>query len=273
MTWEMLSTSMPRAAISVATRMLVACRRGSRRARPGAGSARGCPAAQPLRSRRAASCCATRLARCLVRVKTSTEPGPVPRSISISRAVFRCCATGIERVRHGFDGRGVADLHGQRIMQDLVGQVADIIGHGGREEQRLALRGQARMMRRTSGRKPMSNMRSASSSTSTSTLDRFDGASGRYGRAGGRGRPPRSPRPARSACELRVHVDAAVDRDAAQLGLLAQIARTPGGSARPARGWARRSARARGRVGRAPGAAGWAARMPRSCRCRSGPGP
>ena len=38
-------------------------------------------------------------------------------------------------------GRGDhADLHGDRVLEDAVGQLADVLGHGGREKERLASR-------------------------------------------------------------------------------------------------------------------------------------
>ena len=78
------------------------------------------------------------------------------------------------------------------------------------------------MMRRTSGRKPMSNMRSASSSTSTSTLGQVHGAladvveepagAGDHDLGAGA-----------QGLQLRPEADAAVDGDAAQPRLSAQV--------------------------------------------------
>ena len=56
-------------------------------------------------------------------------------------------------------------LHGHRVEEDGVGQLLDVLRHGGREEQGLAPRGQELMTLRMSWMKPMSSMVSASSST------------------------------------------------------------------------------------------------------------
>ena len=45
----------------------------------------------------------------------------------------------IERMRHGVRRRRMADLHRDRVMLHLVHQFPDIVGHGGREQQGLAL--------------------------------------------------------------------------------------------------------------------------------------
>ncbi len=45
-------------------------------------------------------------------------------------------------MRHRLDRRQVADLHRDGAAQDIVGQLADIVGHGRREEQCLPFGGQ-----------------------------------------------------------------------------------------------------------------------------------
>ena len=45
----------------------------------------------------------------------------------------------VERVRDGLGRRGLTDLHGQRVLEHLAGQLLDVVGHGGREQQGLAL--------------------------------------------------------------------------------------------------------------------------------------
>ena len=48
---------------------------------------------------------------------------------------------GIEHVRDGLGRGDHADLDRDRVLENLGRQVADILGHGGREEERLAARG------------------------------------------------------------------------------------------------------------------------------------
>jgi hypothetical protein len=66
--------------------------------------------------------------------------------------------------RH-FDRRG--------IVLELLGELADLVGERGREEQRLALLRKQRDDALDVGMKPMSSMRSASSRTRICTLPRF----------------------------------------------------------------------------------------------------
>ena len=132
--------------------------------------------------------------------------------------------------------------------------------------------GRRLMMRRTSGRKPMSNMRSASSSTSTSTPDRSTVPWPRWSRS----RPGQATTisaPARKAWICGADANAAVDGDAAQRGLPPRSANDWWICSASSRVGATTRARARRRGPARAGAAGSAGRTPRSCRCRSGPGP
>ena len=166
-TWVMPSTSMPRAATSVATSVSTpprlearqralalapgTCRRASRRRRR-----RG-------RARRLTSRSAPRL----VRTKTSVQPALAPAAPRRARRAWPRARTGTKRCstspRAALGGacswrRGVA-----RVAR---GDAADLAVERGREEQRLAALGRgSATMRSTAGRKPMSSIRSASSRT------------------------------------------------------------------------------------------------------------
>ena len=50
---------------------------------------------------------------------------------------FEVLCHRIERMGHRVHRRGMTDLHGDRVLQDFVGQFPDIIGHGGRKQQSL----------------------------------------------------------------------------------------------------------------------------------------
>jgi hypothetical protein len=72
----------------------------------------------------------------------------------------------INRVRHGFRRRTArADFDNFRIAQNPGGEPLDLRRKRRGKEQRLAISGNFFTIRRTSGRKPMSSMRSTSSST------------------------------------------------------------------------------------------------------------
>ena len=43
-----------------------------------------------------------------------------------------------EGMTDGLRGSGGADLNRNRILQDIIGQASDLLGHGGRKEQGLA---------------------------------------------------------------------------------------------------------------------------------------
>ena len=135
--------------------------------------------------------------------------------------------------------------------------------------------GSVAMMRRTSWMKPMSSMRSASSSTKTSSRSSWTvpwpiRSSSRPGRGDQRCR-----RRGACACDLRMLADAAEDDGVAQAEVAAVGREAVARSGRPARASASAPARAAPcgaglRRGSRTGAAGSAARTPRSCRCRSG---
>ena len=188
MTCVMPSTSMPRAAMSVATRT-AACA--------------GLEAVERALARRPATCCrgwrrrampalsscsATRLAPCLVRVKTSARLDAVGASRTVSRSArlsrFATKMHASARSSRPWSPRRHRDATGS--MQDASRELGDVRRHRRREEQRLALARQLAMMRRTSWMKPMSSMRSASSRTKISTSRRASRSPAPSGRAGGR---------------------------------------------------------------------------------------
>ena len=161
------------------------------------------------------------------------------------------------------------------IVQQLGGQLADLLRHGGREEQVLALLAAAcATIRRIGAMKPRSSIWSASSSTRISVPSRRDGALVEVvEQAAGRGDQ---------------HVDAAARaldlrrRTSTPPKMTATVSPCGGrrcGSCRRS-GWpvrasgdstsTRQPLRGAGSRGRRRGGAGSAARRRRSCRCRSG---
>ena len=83
---------------------------------------------------------ASRLARCLVRVKTSTlRMSPRLRSSSRSGA-FRFCGHGIDRLRDADGGRRPLEVDRDRVVQHLARERHDRRRHRRREEERLTLR-------------------------------------------------------------------------------------------------------------------------------------
>ena len=108
------------------------------------------------------------------RSSCARKRAPGRRAAAGARSASRACAlVGTTSARCVIDLRrlaAMADLHVLRLAHDLQREPHHIVRHRRREEQRLARSaGSAEMMRRTSGQKPMSIMRSASSSTSSST--------------------------------------------------------------------------------------------------------
>ena len=122
-----------------------------------------------------ASCSARRLAPCLVRVNTSTwcqslVLDQVGEQLALAVAGRTGWTTCVDELGGGVAAR---DLDQRRVVQEAVGERADLVGEGRREQQVLALLGQQREdALRMSRMKPMSSMRSASSSTRISTCDR-----------------------------------------------------------------------------------------------------
>ena len=169
------------------------------------------------------------------------------------------------------DGR---DRDPGRIAQQLVGQLADLARHGGREEQVLALAAaSAATMRRIGGRKPRSSIWSASSSTKTSVPASDDTALGDVVEQPAR-RGDQHVDAARQRLDLRAMADAAEHDGDGEAEMAAVGAEALGDLRRKLAG--RATAPARGSPcagpggGRRPGGGGSAARMRRSCRCRSG---
>ena len=166
MTCEMPVTSMPRAAMSVAT---------STRARP----LRNCssafcragwlllPCSALTRTPPVSRPSATRSAERLVRVKTITRDNAGSASSSTQQ---RPLAGGVHVVTYCAIGSSAGavyrHVHPHRIAQQRLCELADLRRHGGRKQAadwRCA--GRAATMRRMSRMKPRSSMRSASSST------------------------------------------------------------------------------------------------------------
>ena len=134
---------MPRATMSVATRMLYCRERKPAMAR----SRCACDRLpwRPIASRPAAlNCAASRRARCLVRVKTMAESHSLLASRCRSRSRLRSSSTDHEAVVDGRRRRRVGQLADMGLVQQFVGQTADLARHGRREEQVLPVRRQRR---------------------------------------------------------------------------------------------------------------------------------
>ncbi len=115
----------------------------------------------------------------------------------------------IEGVRDGLGRRDHADLDGDRVVQDAVRQPADVLRHGGREEQRLALR--RHLLEDAADVGQEAHVAHAVGLVQHQHLDlrQVDAALAETGRAGGRGRRRRcrrrgaAPRPAGSCSRRR----------------------------------------------------------------------
>ena len=82
---------------------------------------------------------ASERARRLVRVKIEHALGRRLLQHRQQQLGLQAIRHRIERVRDGLGRRDHADLHRDRVFQNVAGQAADVVRHGGREEERLAL--------------------------------------------------------------------------------------------------------------------------------------
>jgi hypothetical protein len=106
-----------------------------------------------------------------------------------------------------------------RVLQQRVGQLADLVAEGGREQQALLVAGTRASTFLTSWMKPMSSMRSASSSTRICTWTGPGALLLQVEQAAGRGH--QDVHAALDAVDLRVHAHAAEHHGGVQRQVLA----------------------------------------------------
>ena len=120
----------------------------------------------------------TRSAPCLVRVKTSARSIAGSRSVIVSSACFSAWLTKVDVLVDALGGgrRGL-DRHRRRIVQELVGQLADRrAASSPRRTASGACAGTICTILRSAWMKPRSSIWSASSSTRISIIDEADEA-------------------------------------------------------------------------------------------------
>ena len=225
---------------------------------------------------------ATRLAACLVRVKTSARVIAASASTCASSAALvrlldedrHDCSTVSDRRRHR------RHRHRRRIVQQLVGEALALrAAWSPRRTASAAWPAGARSRARTSWMKPMSSMRSASSSTKISSFAEMHAVAAEMRSSRRPGVATRMSMPARSARSCCALPDAAEDhrvahsrgacRTSPKLSSICAASSRVGVEHQHRDGAIARA----GAVRSWPAAAASAARTPRSCRYRSGRGP
>ena len=209
------------------------------------------------------SCSASRLAPCLVLVKTSTCCQPVAsRSGTTGGARLRSFATRWTVCVTSSIGvlRGATSTSAGSCSMPLAS--VRISSENVAEKSRFwRLAGSSLITRRMSGMKPMSSMRSASSSTKISTRGKVDGALRHVVEQPAR-RGHQDVQRRAQGLDLRVDVDAAEDDQRRGCGCACRISRPTRPPARSVRGWGSGSGSAAGRPCGWPaacsaGAGGW----------------
>ena len=185
MTRATSSTWMPRAAMSVATRVAALPEWNASMLRVRAFWLR-LPCSSTVGTPLRLSWRVSALAPCLVRVKTTVRPGRAGQVDQDGDPVLAADVQDVVVHRRDRRLRRVG-LVGDRRVEEPLDQDVDRLVQRGREEQPLAVLGVWSSRRRTAGRKPRSAMWSASSRTVTSTAPRSSGP-GRSGPRAGRGR-------------------------------------------------------------------------------------
>jgi hypothetical protein len=221
-TWPSSSTSMPRAAMSVATSTgyRPALEAGER----GRALRLRAVAVDPLgRMPALTRWSARRLARCLVRVKTSACcMSPALQQLEQQRRL-ELLRHRIDRLGDAAAGRRLAlALDGHGVLQHLGGQRAMGGGIVALKKSVWRFAGTCLRIRRISGRKPMSSIRSASSSTRILELRELRVGARKWSSR----RPGRGDDDVHAAAEgvlLRPHADAAEHRGAGDRRVDGQI--------------------------------------------------